>query len=497
MNTGKLVGLAIIIVVITPILVGYVWPSGTEDVDTWETDKAIDITGDLSNRDIVIYDTYTGPLNNLTVWNESQDALIFPSPRSETSVENSYPVSAIESTTQAQSLTVSDMLGTGRARYGIGSGTGFTVTGETGTYAYADFWPATNVMVLYDSDSVPVKTFTPELSDIVTGDLTVLTFDEPRAYVDLSGGLGGSAQYWLWLNGLDNRSVTFWINLTHTGFSNTVYIDGLTLTWNDGLTVSDGTTTEPFGKVYSFVQITLTKDTATVTGLIGVDGFTDSTYSEGNSVEFARSGSLSTVYMKGTYMGWWVKSTVSGIGSTTGIRSSSFTPEDYTGIHSWQFQIINPSTFGSSITLAYGGTETVWNVSEGRTISITNLVTGETEEEPVRGLRVLSLVIDGTQKIYFNGIEAVSITPQDVAVTLDDEWYTSVVLSKVEQGTSTNYIWNVGSFGLDQTSFCFIGLLSCVAVAIAGSLWGRTSGESTFALHITMILCGVAYLVML
>lgn len=500
MNTGKLVGLAIIVVVIAPVLVGFVWPTGTEDIDSWEAEPAMDITGDLSNRSISVYDTYTGPLNNLTIYKQSQDALVFPSPRSETDNPNSYPVSDIEGSAQAQSLTISDMLGTGKARYGIGSTTGFTITGDATVYTYGDFWPATNVLVLYDEDTNPVKTLTPAHSDVITGDIAIITFGEPRAYVDLNDGLGGSLSWWAWLNGLHNKSVDIWIQMTHTGFPNTIYVDSLEITWNNGLTVTDGTETKQLGKVYEFIDVKLEEGKATVTGLIGVNSFTDSTYSEGNSLEFSRSGTLDAIAMRGTYMGWWVKSTTSAIASTTGISDSSFVPEDYYASHSWQVQVINPSTFGSSIVIATDDETQIltYSISEGRTIHITNLVTGEASDVPVRGLRILSLVLDGKQEIFIDGMQVMSIaTPQNITVTLEGDWYTSVILSKVTQSTTTSYTWNIGNFGLDQAGFCFVGLLSCVAVAIAGSLWGRTSGESTLALHITMILCGIAYLVML
>lgn len=499
MSTGKTVGLAIIIVVICPIVLGMVWPTDTEQVDSWKTEPGIDITGDLANRTIAVYDTYTGPMNNLSIYRQTTDALQFPDPIGTTDTPNSYPVSAIESTATASSVTISDLTGTGKARYGIGSSAGFTVTGDSTLYSYGDYWPATNVLVLYDENTVPVRTVTPKLTDTITGSLTVITFEAPTEWMDLKEGLAGGTSQWVWVNGLKNRAVDMWVRMTNTPFANTIHVDSLALTRANGvITISDGTTTAELGSTYSFVRIHLEDAAATVTGLIGVDGFQDTSYTEGNSLEFSRTGPLEYVLMQGSYMQWWVKSTVSAIGSTSGIKDSSFSPEAYYGTHSWQAQIINPSTFGSSIVIAIGTDALTLDVDDARNVTITNTATGESFTEPVRGLKILSLVIDGKQQIYVNGIQALtSETPQASNIGLGGEWYTSVVVSKVTQTTETHYLWGVGTFGFDQASFCMVGLMACVCVAIAGSVWGRTTGESVLALHITMILCGAAYICMM
>lgn len=498
MSIGKTVGLAIIIVAICPILLGMVWPDDTEQVDSWEAAPGIDITGDLANKQISVFDTYTGPLNNLSVFREPVDALQFPDPIGTTDTENPYPVSEIESTTTAGSVAISELVGTGKPRYGIGSGTGFRITGDDALYSYGDYWPATNTLILYDEDTVPIKTIAPQLSDVVSGDVTLITFGVAAEWVDLSLGLAGGPSPWIWVNGLINRSVDLWVRMTATPFANTVQIDNLTLTRADAaITVSDGNTSAELGSAYSYINIRLEESRSIVTGLIGVDGFQDLNFTEGNSLEFARSGSLEYIAMKGSYMQWWVKSTVSAIGSTSGIRDSNFSPEAYFGsAHSWQAQIINPSTFGSSIVVAVGGEALTLGVNDAGNVEVTNMITGEKTSEPVRGLRILSLVIDGEQRIFMDGIQVLSAAPGNTEICLEGDWYTSVVISKVTQTTDTNLIWT-GGFGLDQAGYCMVGLMSCVAVAIAGSVWGRTSGESVLALHITMILCGSAYLVMM
>lgn len=490
MSVGKLCGLAVIIVVICPVVLGFVWPTGTETVESWTAEPAIDVTGDLAERDIPVYDTYTGPLNNVSIYRESVDRMVFPEPRDTTATENPYPVSEIEGTDTASSIAVSDMSGTGRPRYGIGSLTGIAVSGVSGSFSYADYWPATNTMTLYDGEGLPDRTITPQMSDTLTGDLSIAAFSAPEEYVDTSAGLAGSSSPWLWVNGLHNRAAEIWLRMSHTPFSNSVMIDRLTLTWADGkITVTDGAATADLGSVYDFVSVRLDKDGATVTGLIGVDGFQDRTYTEGNRLVFEASGSYDYIAMKGSYMSWWVRSTESAIASTKGIEDAILIPEDYYGdTHAWQVQIINPSTFGDSLTVG----SLTYPVTDG-TITATNMITEEAVDMPVRGLRILSLVREGQQVVYLDGQQVMSAEPGSVAISLSGKWYASVVLAKVDQTTSEEFSWSTGGYGFDKTAFCLVGLMSCVAVAIAGTLWGRRSGESALALHITMIICAAAY----
>lgn len=112
-------------------------------------------------------------------------------------------------------------------------------------------------------------------------------------------------------------------------------------------------------------------------------------------------------------------------------------------------------------------------------------------------MTVLSVVLEGQQEIYINGVKVLTQTPQSVTVTLHGEWYVSIVVSKVTQGQQDRFTWDVGHYAFDQAAFCLVGLLACVAVAIGGVIWGRVSGEKVLTLHITMILCGAAFLVMM
>lgn len=497
MGVGKLCGMAVIIVITIPIILGMVWPDGTQEVDVWDVEPGLDITGDIANRPIPIWDTYTGPLNNLTFYDYNLNRIEFPTPRETTTVPNAYPISTRETPTTESSVVISDLATSGKARYIIlTSGNGLSITGDTDTYHFGDYWPATNTLVLYQNnalETVPVKTITPKLDDVLSGTMLITAFSAPTGYMDASTGLISPATPGFWANGMQNKAIDVWVRIQHTAAAR-FYFDLLQITWDgDAISITDGTTTAALGSIYDYISIRLDSDgKATVTGLIGVDSFLDRTYTEGNSIELESSGHLDYIPLLGTYADYWVVSTTSAIGSTTGINGSAFSPESYYGTHSWQAQIINPSTFGTDLQIAVGGSSADYPISSG-SITVTNLDTGETSAQAIREMRILSLVFDNTQTIYINGIPALRETAANSTITLNGNWLAAVVVSKVTQTTSTEYTWDLYSFGFDQTAFCVVGLLSCASVMIIGSLWGRRSGESVLALFVTMIICGIAF----
>lgn len=498
MPVGKLCGLAVIVVAIIPILLGMVWPNDTETIDVWEVKPGIDVTGDLASREVPVWDTYNGPLNNTSALDPSTERIQFPIPRDTTDIPNAYPVSVIDSTTTVASVTMEDLMAEDRPRIAITASLGFHITGDSATYNYGDYWPATNTLILYDPYANPIKTIAPKADDVISGTLKLLKFGEPTGYVDITQGNASGGNAWVWFNGMQNRSIEIWISAYNTSVGR-FYCDTLQITWSSGtIQVTDGTTTANLGNVYEFVRIRMASDmTASVTGLIGVDSYQDRTYTEGNTIELTCSGHIDSIAMLGNYTTWWVESTVSAIGKTTGVKDSALSPEAYFGVRSWQVQIINPSTFGDALVFTKGAVVETYPITSG-TITVTNLATAAQSSEAVRSMRILSLLEDGGQTIYINGIKAIHYANSgDVTVTFSGAWMVSVVAAKVVQSEQERYIWDTASFGFDQTSYCTVGMLGCALVAIVGSFWGKKNGESVAALYLTMGVCGLAYLIMI
>lgn len=495
MSVGKLCGMAVIIVVIAPLLLGMVWPTGTETVDVWDVEPAMDLTTELDNREIRVFDAYTGPLNNLTLIGSG--GIGYPTPASTTEVPNPYPYVAAEAPTTETTITIGDLATSGKSRIVI-DGTAIEYSGSSGEWSHADYMPSLNVLTLYSASSL--ARFTPTASQTLStsfGSMTVTGYGTATEWTDPDGGLIVPSADRTWANGMTNRSMTMWLRFLRAPVATSVTIDDalvLDRSTDGTITATLGSDTRTIGGTYSFIEVTLDQTGVTVTGLLGVDGFLDATWSRGNSVSFdvPEAGTFNGVSLHGTYARYWVKSTVSDIGSTRGMSDVSIVPDSYYPSHAWQLQLVNPSTFGTSLGIG----SLVLPVSSG-SVTVTNLDNGEQSEQPIRGMRILSLVLEGQQKVYVNGIRVLEQSPAAVTVSLNGNWYMSVVLSKVTQGTAENYTWSIGSFGFDQAAYCLAGLMSCVAVAISGTIWGRRSGERVLALQITMILAGAAFLVMM
>ncbi len=494
MSIGKTCGMAVIIVVITPVLLGMVWPTGTETVDVWDVEPAMDLTTELDNREIRVYDTYSGPLNNLTLIGTG---IGYPTPADTTEVPNPYPYVAAETPTTETSVTIGDLATSGKSRIVI-DGTAMEYSGSSEEWTHADYIPNLNVLTLYSaSDSAR---FTPTASQTIStsfGSMTVTSYGAATEWMDPDSGLIVPSADRTWTNGMTNKSLTMWLRFLHAPMATSVTIDGalvLDRSTNGTLTATLGDETKTIGSTYSFIEVTLDQTGVTVTGLLGVDDFSDATWSRGNSVSFSMpdAGTFHGISLHGSYARFWVKSTVSDIGSTRGMSDVSVVPDSYYPSHAWQLQLLNPSTFGTSLGI---GSLTL-PVSSGN-VTVTSLDDGEQYDQPIRGMRILSLVLNGQQQIYVNGVKVLEQSPAAVTVSLNGDWYMSVVLSKVTQGTAENFTWSIGSFGFDQAAFCLAGLMSCVAVAIGGTIWGRRSGERVLALQLTMALAGAAFLVMM
>ena len=497
MNASRTCACALLIVAIVPVILGFCWPTGTVTEDAWEVEQGIDITDSLNNRQIDVWDYYRGPLNNLSVYKPLMDGLYFPTAET-TTVPNNYPIASVESTSTVQSIAFNDLSMSGKSRYTVFGD--FTITGDPTVYYFGDYWPNTNTLIAWKMNPGlqpdTIRTISPKASDELTGtDLTLKTFGAPTGYIDLKKGLSGVQSVSGWTNELKNRSVEMWIKFDDVGYSNSIHIEGLTLTRasNGLVSAAYNGTTKTLGSAYPFLSVIFDMEKVEVRGLMGPEDFGATSYTVGNSVSFddPRTGEIKALTLYGSGYHWWVKQTMTAISSTKGISDSGVVPDSYYPTHSWELQIVNPATFGRSLSI---GTVT-YPITDG-SITVTNLDTGESSTIPVRGLRILSLVLNGQQEISVGGVTVLRQSPQSTMIVLNGDWYASVVLSKVEQSTVEKFIWTPGFFNFSKSAYCVTGLLACAGVAVLGSLWNRNK-ESTIPLYIVMAAAGAVYLIMM
>lgn len=512
MTPSKACGLAVIGVVIIPILLGVAWPTGTETVDVWEVGRGLDLSQDIATDDVPVWTEYDGPINmaNALIYSGDSMTQIPIRPVATTSQQGTYPNVVLSSTTQTGStVALSDFWTAQDPHNRIILKGGFSIIGGDGTiYNFGCYWPALDVLTLYKGAGDIIATNITGNHMSKAHDLTLTPVGNPieissydiSGYTDITEGYKGFAvnnHVFRWGNGYHNSLVEIWFKIPESA-TGTAGAGNIDITYSNGsilITNTDTDESKPLGttEAYPYVAIVFDSGKVSVSGLIDVENFADTEYAYGHTLEWD-SAIHDTVLMEAdSTIVWMVKRTVSDIGTAKGILDAVFKPETYYPTHSWQVSLTSPAAFGTAIKIG----SMTYPISADGQIEITNISTSEQTAVPIRGMKILSLVLDGNQEIRIEGIPVISTTPQDTRIELQGGWWVSVILSQVTQTQATNYVWDVGSFGFDKTAFCGVGLCSCVAVAIVGGLYGRGRQSNYLPLLITMGICAAAYLVML
>lgn len=517
MRELNLAAMALLIVIVTPMIIGWAWPSGTETVDTWTTEGDIDVTPSIATADIPILDSYAGPMNHYWLYS---DGFTEYEPVAYGSSPSAIP--RLTYTATAESITTNPWV-INLAGYATDYRTDFITIadisirmedGSSYTCSTAVYMPGANTVYMMGlgHHGEPLKASEIQRISVQGASpsnpllLTIRTYTQTGEYVDMSKGFvldADLAPYYLdWFNGMTNHSVELWIRTASIAETSTITAGGVAVE----LDVHDGTLTangQTLGAVaaYPYISIVFDHDegTATVSGLIGATSFTDPTWTVGNVVTIEDEIALiDSLRMSGDFE-YEVKRTYSEIGTGKGIKDATIIPYDYYPHYSWQVSFDSPARFGDYIVI--GGLP--HSVSDGK-IQIHDRNTGERHDVPIRGMAILSLIYndgeneEAVQHLYVNGIEISSVAPeQGLAIILRGDWYVSVTVSDVSQGEQTGYTWDLGTFGLDRTGYCLVGLLSSIAIMIGAGLWGRASGTKLMVVMITMGICAAAYLIMI
>lgn len=507
MNVGKLCGFAVILVIVIPLLVGIAWPNDQHTEEVYEYGDVMDITQQIATSTIPLRDVYNGPLNN-NVWlnynNTTGEAatVYWPIPNVTTSSATVYPYSAEPSASQSMaSVSPNDWYNDpDTVRVDI---TGdFTVSGRTGTYTAGMYYPGTDVLLAMAMDMYGSVSISQAHNVMLSGDMTVKVRAMPSTFADPAYGWTEPSGANVWTNGFNNSEVEFWLLFPETG---NVHADfdfmRVSQTESTGnITVSNllNPTQDPqtIGNAYEWVSVRLNYRTneITVSGLIGASYHTDTSYHYGNSVTMAmalQTGPRMITFADiGSTIQYSVKSTVSEISSTKGILDATIDPRGYLDAYDWVFRIYNPAQFGDAITI--GGT--TYSVATG-SISFTS--GGETQSIAVRDLVIMHLQYGDTAGVYFSGKKVDGLTSSDDTITMFGPWWASVRLAPVNTVEKEKYDWELSAFSLETPTFCFVGLISCVGVAVAAGLWGKRTGSKLLPLYITLACCAGGYIAMM
>ena len=474
MNNLQLGAMILMIIVAVPVIVGFCWPTDTELEDVWTAEEGTDITQSLATRQIPIIDQYNGPNNNYWIY-EPLYGQLASEPVSVTESPSSIPATNQHSTSHIVSGGLSVDLDDYRDYYRLDITADGTIRIDgAGNYHSISYFPDSATIYGFSGTRIVRTAVTQNTAVYINGGqaATFTTHTQTGEYVDLGAGFQLDSNIPLyWGNGMVNRGVTLWIKIdadTALELQNgqgitiaTVEMAGNTIVVNDMVL---GT-----AAAYPYIELKISKDEATAAGIIGADSFTDQTYSYGNVLDLSTDSipaSFETLVIAGANMVYEIKRTTSEIGTSKGIQDAAIIPYGYFPHYSWQVVLSQPAQFGDMIYVA-GHT---YPVDKGT-------ITVEGETVPIRDMAILSLILDGLQHIYINGIEIAVITPSsNVSINLLGSWYVNVTIYDVTQDTQDRYLWGApGSFGLDRTGYCMVGIMTSLATALAGGMFGRRS----------------------
>lgn len=544
MSNAKLCVAVIILCLVTPMMVGYVWPTSSEATTEYEVGNPTNITSDFNNDPVGLYVDYRDPfMNNGFVLNSYPDTGL--------SVFDYHPVSTVSEPTQFVDHSDATWTSTyaypvdGFYRVNLEDWIGSHFVGSDvymfnrGQADEIDFGSGivADTFVYYPKSNIAYYTYD-GYSEIVTEipEEIVFSFDEtllnPRIltshgfandYVDPSAGFYATGDYTQWGNGYHNRGFDAIIELD--GSNKYMVFDLLSTSdqnpsWavyvrseDNGdirFIVYHGSHLEYngiLGNLSVYPKVLLRVDyydhSISLSGLGRMDSFTEDYQSKiRNTIktEWNEPFEFTTFYYHGTTTTkYYIANTVSNVASVPG-TNGSIDLKSYSSSNS-QVQIRNlqlwDSSYHSSLIRINGTifwptttSDGKWILPEalgGKTYNINNLVVATIE-----------------RNVYFNGeIVYTSNTPITSLVlsfgsTMPlGEWLFTMYFYPIESIPSQEYGWESGGFGLDEHGYCIVGMITSAFTGLGASLYGRRSGAKMAVVTFVSGVIGAVYLVIL
>lgn len=554
MNKNVALCVAVVIMcIVTPIGVGYLYPSDSYDVTEYNVAKTTDISSSLQNAEIPAYGYFSGNLNNMFQMNGDD---LVAEPVKTTSTIGAWPY-ITES--ERKSYDITELGGSGaklsyadfaahadpdaymttfivEASYGYWEGKTYHVV----IYSHVTIYPATNQMYLWRA-SEPLNQGTVVFTDVKnatnievslgpfsSSDTTVyqVTYKQATStdgtplYVDSSGGVlisEGTDAYWS--NTMDNSRVTFVVPTKdsttigyvtgtsgNAGYSPLHYLKVVVESGNVYVQNGNSTYTQKeligSSSVYDHLLFEYVYDenqtaTITVTGLTGMTSIAgDYSDKKGSSATFkllALTDPLKAILFNCTEpSAYYVHSAYVRSGTTKVMEDASVAPAEYYPDGNWSLRLSSTAIYGDSITvLTKNGGYGTW-VEDGK-ISLCGL-----ENIPLRGMTIENYTdADGNPVTKINGIALAEEYAGWTGIQFGGTWNMAVYLSDLDATTHKGYTWVPGGFGLDVQGFALVGIASAALSAIAVGLWGKESGQKVILALVTASMCGVVYFLML
>ena len=500
MNSQVMAVTVIMVCLVCPICAGFLMPTGEVEAVGYTTESPINITDGLNNDRISVPVTYDSYLNNLFQYHSGNNDANYPS-GDYTTVPNSFP--------KVQRWSVAD-----QAVTFMTPGTKTINPPTVPGYAYVFY--STSDVDLYDSNgnwlSMAIAygntklTYGFNAENQATSIENTLTAVSSVAgaypvyayliggggeYLDTSKGLYSTSPNWYWsntqvnskvcfvLDSVDNTVLTARDNGNSSSLNIDIINDQIQVTFEDS-SVADLGSVSVYTKV--LVEFDCATSTTTVTGLYGMDSFTKNVADcKGSSVSGSMSlDSIITVAFTGAYGSgarYYVLPGAAFNDNTAVMNDVSMDPNAYYPSSLWSTTMKNAGIFGSSIdfNVTSNGVTTTYsyNVVSGKAVNVP--IEGSTTDVDLMNVSIALVPLsDGSGNVLRINGKLLSIGTLDandtVTITFDGIWKMNTTISKLTSYTYSYYDWQAGTFNIGSTTFCLIGLLAAVLMAIISGL---------------------------
>lgn len=491
MNGKQTAAVALTMIVVIPILLGFAMASDTTTKAVVTVDETVSMSDILLNSSDYYYSDYTGPANNgplfgtVNYWlapdyvsTGSNESSVLVGSVTMVSVALTYGAynsldSAVPSTNYYLTTSADTAV---RLTYSDGS-TEVAQTNASCTFIRSG---STCVFRDFDDNSVTVYTLVSgvELMVDIVGSQDVYYYAPGTTYADVSYGwaLNSASDNYFWTNGFTNRAVTFYLHMdTPSSGTDTIMfapsdvwgdpsvLSGIDLTISSAgqFTVGYDSETYALGS-YNDVQIVydLYEGTCTVTGIAAwpTMGGTPTAYNTItlDIVETFTDDNFSNIYIDGSTDAVWRCDSAAIVAGTFPIT------EDYTlsmdslfPDREYRLKINSVGIYGGSIDLV----GTTYAVTDG-----TITVNGGTVN--VRGMVIEVTEDDGTWTTSVND-EELTTSASAPTFTFTDKWSLTSTAEILKEETVTVEEWTPGGFAFDKDDFMLVMIMSTVGVFVA------------------------------
>lgn len=486
MNMKSLAAIALTIVIVCPIALGYAMNVSEQEVTGWDTVETNNLSDLLLNYSTPYESTFYGVSNNDTlVYNGAE---ISPTYTRFSSTVTAYPArdnTPITLTREGGSYILAPLGFSWNAT--LNSGMGFMV--DDGT----DWGVSSPLAISFDAGSSTLQAgvlgniHVDESVKIRASTITIYKDEPTGQYADVSEGWTLPFNTGVtWSNGQTNNSVTFIVNLASGAALDIGRATIAHLVNTDGTVTVNGT---PLG-AYSFVKVVVyptLPGRVTVSGLAGwpTMGSNPATY---NTVTVEPSGPLPPLdypfilesssavkpilrvdaaqIVAGTFpstLDYDLNLQELYPGKTLNLKLNSI------GIYGDYLQIGDVALPVTNGTVTLGG----------KTIGLRGALLSFFEDEDGNIETMLNTTVVGT-------------TATLPTVRFGGEWSLTATAYILEETTNTKLTWNAGEFGLDKSGLAAAGLIFAGIAFLVLGMNGRRSGAKVGLL---LLICGGAAIV--